>query len=83
MCMYVHRNCLDQRYAINVEFSQGYSNPREIPSVMKHARAAMRRYGAEADIRVITFYNMQKHAIERAFKKHGDLKNVLIVSVRR
>lgn len=42
----------------------------------------MRRYGAEADIRVITFYNMQKDALERAFEKHGDLKKVRIVSVR-
>ncbi|CAM9748570.1 unnamed protein product, partial [Ectocarpus sp. 12 AP-2014] len=48
---------------------RGYSNPSEIPSVVKQARAAMRRYGAEADIRVITFYNMQKDALERAFEK--------------
>lgn len=66
-----------------MKLSQGYSNPREIPSVVKQARAALRRYGAKADIRVITFYNMQKKCLEKAFKRHGDLKTVLIVSVRR
>lgn len=66
-----------------LDLSQGYSNPREIPPVVKQARAALRRYGAKADIRVITFYNMQKHALERAFKKDRGLKKILIVSVSR
>lgn len=62
---------------------QGFSNPKEVPQVVKQARAAIRRYGAGADIRVITFYNMQKLALERAFKPHRDLKGIRIVSVRR
>ena len=61
---------------------QGFSNPKEVPQVVKQARAAIRRYGAGADIRVISFYNMQKLALERAFKTHRDLKGIRIVSVR-
>lgn len=70
--------------SLNVENGpQGFSNPKEVPKVVIQARAATRRYGAGADIRVITFYNMQKLALERAFKTHRNLKNIRIVSVRR
>lgn len=50
--------------------------------MVKQAKAAVRRYGAEADIRVITFYNMQKRALERAFKRQANLREIRIVSVR-
>lgn len=61
---------------------QGFSNPREVPEVVNQAKAAMRRYGARADIRVITFYNMQRLALGRAFQTHRKLKGISIVSVR-
>lgn len=61
---------------------QGFSNPKEVPQVVRQARAAIRRYGAGADVRVITFYNMQKFALERAFRGHKDLEGIRIVSVR-
>lgn len=60
---------------------QGYSNHLEIPRVVEQARAAMHRYGAEADIRVITFYNMQKRDLEREFKMQRDVSHIPIASV--
>lgn len=60
---------------------QGYSNHLEIPKVVEEVRASMHRYGREADIRVITFYNMQKRDLEREFKDQPDIKNVRIASV--
>lgn len=42
----------------------------------------MHRFGVEADIRVITFYNMQKRDLEREFKAHGDISHIPIASVR-
>lgn len=62
--------------------SQGYSNSREVPEVVEQARIAISKYGFDAEIRVITFYNMQKYELEREFKRHGDLSHVLIASVR-
>lgn len=41
----------------------------------------MDRYGAESDIRVITFYNMQRRDLEREFKAHGGLSHIRIASV--
>ncbi|CAM9608453.1 unnamed protein product [Ectocarpus sp. 8 AP-2014] len=60
---------------------RGYSNHLEIPKVVEEVRASMHRYGREADIRVITFYNMQKRDLEREFKDQPDIKNVRIASV--
>lgn len=61
---------------------KGYSNPAEVPIVVQQARAALQRYGAHADIRVITFYNMQKLALERKFNRQRDLARIRIGSVR-
>lgn len=61
---------------------QGYSNPPEVKKVVEEARSALRRYGPRADVRVITFYNMQKNELEREFKRQGDLSHVCIASVR-
>lgn len=63
--------------------SQGYSNHLEVPMVVEQARAAMYRYGVEANIRVITFYNMQKRDLEREFKAQGDVSHIPIASVRK
>ncbi|CAM9848093.1 unnamed protein product [Ectocarpus fasciculatus] len=60
---------------------RGYSNHLEIPKVMQEVRASVQRYGREADIRVITFYNMQKRDLEREFKDQPDIKHVRIASV--
>ena len=60
---------------------QGYSNRFEIPEVVDQVRAAQQEYGREADIRVITFYNMQKRNLEREFKSLDDLSHVRIASV--
>lgn len=50
--------------------------------MMAEAREAMRRYGQDADVRVITFYNMQRRDLEREINNHLDLANVRITSVR-
>lgn len=50
--------------------------------VVRNARSAVKRYGTKADVRVITFYNMQKRDLEREFKKHRDISHVPIASVR-
>ncbi|CAB1103224.1 unnamed protein product [Ectocarpus sp. CCAP 1310/34] len=60
---------------------RGYSNHLEIPKVVEEVRASIQRYGTEADIRVNTFYNMQKRDLERDFKHQPDMKHVRIVSV--
>lgn len=46
-------------------------------------RAARQQYGCDADIRVITFYNMQKRDLEREFKSQADLRNVRVASVSK
>ena len=48
--------------------------------VIDQARAALQRYGYTADIRVITFYNMQKRDLEREFRSQG-LSTIRIASV--
>eukprot|EP00903_Cladosiphon_okamuranus_P010260 g9714.t1 len=60
---------------------RGYSNRHEIPKVVQQVRAARKQYGRDADIRVITFYNMQKRDLEREFKSHADLLHIRIASV--
>lgn len=49
--------------------------------VVHHARSALGRYGPNADIRIITFYNMQKRDLERKFMKNQDIRHVRIDSV--
>lgn len=49
--------------------------------VIQHARSALERYGDNADVRIITFYNMQKRDLEREFAKHHDIRHVRIASV--
>lgn len=48
--------------------------------MVQHVRAARQQYGHDADIRVITFYNMQKRDLEREFKSHPDLSHIRIAS---
>lgn len=71
-----------RRICIGLTMWQGYSNVREVHEVIKQARIATDKYGPDAEIKVITFYNMQKRNLEREFKENDDLPQVCIASVR-
>lgn len=62
--------------------TQGYSNPLEVNQVVEQARSALLRYGSRVDVRVISFYNMQKRELERDFQRHSDISHIPICSVR-
>lgn len=47
----------------------------------EQVRSVFRRYGAGTDVRVITFYNMQKAELEREFKTQKTIGDISISSV--
>lgn len=47
----------------------------------EQARSVFRRYGAGTDVRVITFYNMQKAELEKEFKNQKAIGHISISSV--
>ncbi|CAM9230500.1 unnamed protein product, partial [Ascophyllum nodosum] len=75
-CKWIHVSGGEVRHS-----GRGFSNALEVREVVKQARAALKRHGTGIDVRVITFYNMQKHELERHFKGKKDISHISISSV--
>ena len=49
--------------------------------MVEQAQAALKRHGSKVEVRVITFYNMQKRELERQFEGKSDICRITISSV--